>query len=288
MSLGIVTAFIAMVCWGVGDFFIQKSARKIGDWQTLFLITFFGTVLLLPFVWNDLGNFWEGINSTFFILMGAGALLFVAALLEFEALKEGKISVIEPTWSMEIPTAAILASVVLREVLGINQIIFMAFLILGLVLVSYRGGKLDKKFFLEKGVPISILAALLMGATNFFVGWGARETNPLVISFVISLFSLIGSSIFILIKGKMKETFKHVVSYPKTIIPMMILDNIAWIAFAIAMTVAPIGITVAISESYIIIAVLLGIFIGKEKLLKHQYIGLILALIAAIALSITI
>ncbi|MDQ5952816.1 MAG: hypothetical protein QG551_44 [Patescibacteria group bacterium] len=288
MSLGIITAFIAMICWGVGDFFIQKSARKIGDWQTLFLITLFGTVLLLPFVWTDLANFWEGINKTFFILMTAGGFLFVAALLEFEALKEGKISVIEPTWSMEIPTAAILASLVLREVLGLNQIIFMVALILGLVLVSYRGGKLDRKFFLEKGVPVSILAALLMGGTNFFVGWGARETNPLVINFVISLFSLIGSSIFILIQGKMKETFKHVISYPKIVIPMMVLDNAAWIAFAIAMTVAPIGITVAISESYIIIAVLLGIFIGKEKLLKHQYVGLVIALLAAIALSITI
>lgn len=288
MSTGIIAALVAMVCWGVGDFFIQKSARKIGDWQTLFLITLLGTFVLLPFVWGDIPTLFRGLDKTFFILMGAAGLLFIAALLEFEALKEGKISVIEPTWSMEIPTAAILASLVLGEAINGSQIMFVVILIFGLILVSYKGGKLSKNFFLEKGVPISILAALLMGGTNFFVGWGARETNPLVINFVISLFSLIGSFIFILFKGKVKETFKHLIEYPKTIVPMMVLDNIAWIAFALAMTLAPIGITVAISESYIIIAVLLGIFIGKEKLLRYQYVGLLLAVAGAIALSITI
>ena len=54
---------------------------------------------------------------------------------------------------------------------------------------------------------------------------------------------------------------------------MCILDNIAWIAFAWAMTLAPIGIVVALSESYIIIAVLLGMFVNREFLRKHQKIG---------------
>lgn len=288
MSTGILMALVAMVSWGIGDFFIQKSTRKIGDWQTLFLISLLGVLVLLPFVWHELPTFVRSFDRTFFILLTAGGFLFVAALLEFEALKEGKLSVIEPTWSMEIPTAAILASLVLGEAINGGQTFFVIILIFGLILVSYKGGKLSKNFFLEKGVPISILAALLMGGTNFFVGWGARETNPLVISFVISLFSLLGSFLFILLKRKVGETYKHLVKYPKTIIPMMVLDNIAWIAFAVAMTLAPIGITVAISESYIIIAVLLGIFIGKEKLFRYQYIGLLLAVASAIALSLTI
>jgi hypothetical protein len=37
LGIGVGFAFIAMLCWGVGDFLIQKSARKLGDWETLFV-----------------------------------------------------------------------------------------------------------------------------------------------------------------------------------------------------------------------------------------------------------
>lgn len=287
MELGIIAALVAMVCWGFGDFLIQRSTRKIGDWQTLFLITLAGTIGLLPFVAADLPALFDAIDRTMWILLSAGVLLFVAALLEFEALKEGKISVIEPTWSLEIPAAAILAALILSESLTGMQTVAIIGLIAGLILVSYKSGTLRKRFFFEKGVRISILAALLMGAANFFVGWGARETDPLIINFVISAISLIGSGIFLIAKDKIGATFRHLVAYPKTIVPMMLLDNIAWIAFAYGMALAPIGITVALSESYIVIAVLLGIFVNREKLEQHQYVGLVVAVGAAIVLAIT-
>lgn len=284
MSLGILAAIIAMLCWGFGDFLIQRSTRKIGDWETLFLITLLGTIGLLPFVWKDFPNFFQNLGPIVWILGVAGILLFVAALLEFEALKEGKISVIEPTWSLEIPAAAIFAAFILKESLSPEQIILIATLIIGLFFVSYRGA-LTKKFFLEKGVTISVVAAITMGAANFFVGWGARETDSLMINFVISFVSLVGSFIFLLFKGRINKTFSDLTKYPKTLLPMMVLDNSAWIAFAFAMTLAPIGITVALSESYIIIAVILGIFINKEKLSRRQLAGLLVALTSAILLA---
>jgi drug/metabolite transporter (DMT)-like permease len=49
ISIGIGMAFIAMLCWGVGDFLIQKSTRKLGNVETLFLITFFGAIVLFTF-----------------------------------------------------------------------------------------------------------------------------------------------------------------------------------------------------------------------------------------------
>lgn len=288
MSLGIIAALIAMLSWGFGDFLIQRSTRKIGDFETLFLITLFAVIILIPFVRNDLINLLSVFNRTSWILLSGGILLFIAALLEFEALKKGKISVIEPTWSLEIPTAVILSTLVLNESLTKFQIILIIGLITGLILVSYRNGTITKRFLLEKGVRISILAAIIMGATNFFVGWGARETDPLLVNFVISFISFIGSGVFLIYKKKLGGAFKHLIHYPKIVIPMMVLDNLAWIAFAYGMVLAPIGITVALSESYIIIAVLLGIFVGREKLEGHQYFGLVIATLSAIALALSI
>jgi uncharacterized membrane protein len=284
MSMGIIAAFVAMAAWGIGDFFIQRSTRKIGDWETLFLITFFGCLVLLPFVYKDIPTVLSLGTKNILILVVAGIALFVAALLEFEGLKEGKISVIEPTWSLEIPTAVLLSALVINERLAFSHILLIITLIVGLFLVSYKG-TISKKLFFEKGVKISILAALIMGSANFFVGLGARQTDPLMINFIISLFSCVGSFIFLAARGSIAIPFRHLYNYSSMAAPMIVLDNIAWVAFALAMTQAPIGITVALSESYIVIAVILGIFVNKEGLTKRQYAGLCIAILSAIVLG---
>lgn len=285
-GLGILFAIIAMLSWGVGDFLIQRSTRKIGDWETLFIICLFGVVILLPFVWNKLETVLSLPFETLLVLAVACVLLFGAALLEFEALKRGKISVVEPVWSLEIPSSAFLAFILLGEILTSVQIFLIIMLIIGLFLVSYKGELLGKKFFLEKGVILSMTSAVVMGGANFFVGWGGRETDPLVINFLISLFSMLGALIFILVRGSMRKTISDVVKSPKMLLSMAFLDNLAWVAFAFAMSMAPIGISVALSESYIILAVLLGLFIAREKLQNHQKKGLVIALLSAIVLGV--
>jgi drug/metabolite transporter (DMT)-like permease len=282
-SLGIIFAIVAMLCWGFGDFLIQKSLRKIGNFETLFIIAGFGCLILLPFVWNDFSLLLlPGAGKI--VLVGAGIALFIAALLEFEALRLGKLSVIEPTWSLEIPSAVLFAYLILGERLEVIQLVTIGVLIVGLFLVSYRGTAFSKKFFLEKGVTISIIAAICMGMANFFVGWGARETDPLLVNFIISFFSMIGAGVVILFKGKFMQMIRDIKSSPKSLLIMSVFDNMAWIAFAFAMTLAPIGVAAALSESYIIIAVILGIFINKEKLERHQKFGLCVAVISAILL----
>src|SRR3989344_1304783 len=109
ISVGIGLAFVAMLCWGFGDFLIQRSTRKIGDWETLFFITAFGAVVLAPFVYKDIPSLFTEVSRTTYILLGASVILLIAALLDFEALKKGKLAVVEPIWSSEVPVAALLS-----------------------------------------------------------------------------------------------------------------------------------------------------------------------------------
>ncbi len=285
MSLGIIFALVAMLFWGFGDFLIQRSTRKFGSWETLFVISGFGAIVLLPFVWWKIPALFVAGNSAIPILILAGIALFIASILEFEALRRGKISVIEPTWSLEIPVSIVLALFILGEKLSLIQILVISSLVVGLFLVSYQGKVFSKKFFLERGVIISIISAIVMGAANVFVGWGARETDFLMIIFIVSLFAFAGSGLILGIRGKFGETFHNLRTYPKLLFTMSFLDNAAWVAFAFAMTLAPISIAVAFSESYILIAVILGLLVNKEKLQRHQSVGLVLAVLSAIILA---
>jgi len=54
------------------------------------------------------------------------------------------------------------------------------------------------------------------------------------------------------------------------------------------MTALPISIATTISESYVILAALLGYVIGKERLTSHQKTGAVVAIFSVIILSSTL
>lgn len=286
-SLGIIFAVCAMIFWGLGDFFIQKSVRKIGDLSSLFFITLFGAISLLPFVYDKLHLVFSSFSNFLLLLLGS-VILFFAAILDFEALKKGKLSVIEPLWSLEIVFASLLSFIILGELLAVNQITAILSLFIGLILVSLKDLNIIKRFFFERGVFLGILSASFMGVANFFMGWMARESDPLVAKWFFDVVLVILSLILILKRGEFKLLRKEYSKNKKTVWSMCIFDNIAWTAYSLSMALIPIAIATSLSESYIIIAVLLGVYVNKEKLKKHQVFGLVVALIAAIFLSSTI
>ena len=275
-----------MFCWGFGDFLIQKSTRKFGDWETLFLISIVGAILLLPFIYYDLPNVFAFQNNSFFVLLLASCILLGAALLDFEALKKGKLAVVEPLWSLEIPISTLLAFFIVHESISYGQGGLIALLVFGLILVSLRSYHLEKRVWLEKGTLLALLAAITMGSANFFVGIGARATNALMMNWFLSTFLAIISFSYLIYHKKFLKLFKDFRENKRSLVSMCILDNVAWIAFAFSMVLAPIAIAVALSESYIIIAVLLGMYVNKEFLRIHQKIGLVIAIISAIILAI--
>jgi len=57
------------------------------------------------------------------------------------------------------------------------------------------------------------------------------------------------------------------------------------IFFAASMSLIPIAIAVSISESYVALAAILGILVNKERLMKHQKIGLVISIASVILLS---
>ncbi len=284
IGLGIGLAFIAMLCWGFGDFLIQKNTRKLGDWETLFIITAFGFIVLLPFVWRSLPvllSTGDGLS----VLIIASVVLLAAALLEFEALRRGKLSVVEPIWSFEIPAAAVLAFFLLNERITVLQIVLSVALIFCLALVSFRGKRFSASFFIERGVIISFISAIVMGAANFFMGWGGRVTDPIMVNFFTDAVLMMFCGLYLAYHGRLGKVLSDVRHGYATILPMSIADKAAWLAYVASMTLIPIAVATALSESYIIIAVLLGIFVNKERLQRHQKIGLIGAIVAAVVLA---
>ena len=285
-TLGILFALGALVCWGVGDFLIQKSTRKAGSIASLFYICALASIFLLPFIKNDLINLFAN-RYNLALLLITGITAFFAGLFYFQALERGKISIVEPILSIELPITAGLGVIILNEHVNIYQAFFIILIFIGIVLAITKEKyhlHYHKRLF-EKGVMLAGIGAISMALFNILLDVSSHNTSPLFAVWFAHLVIAVFCLIYMLASGSLTNTLKDFRKYPKLIISTSVLDTAAWIFFAYSVTMIPIAIATAVSESYIALAVILGIFVNREKIKKHQLIGASMAIISAILLS---
>jgi len=286
--IGIIISFGAAMMWGIGDFFIQRSTRKVGDWETLFVLCAFGMIVLFPFVFQNLKILFDGSHvQDILITSASGLALFFAALLILQGMKVGKLSIIEPLYPLEIITAGIISYFILVEKLSVIEVILIAVLILCFILLSTQErGKLKlRNLFLEKGVLMVASGSILMGVADFFMGWGARVTDALTVNFMVNIIITIITLVYLIYNRRLFKLFSDIKEFPRLFLAMSVFDNAGWVLYAYAMSIAPIAIVTTITESSIIMAIFLGLIINKERLQRHQYIGIIGAVVCAVALG---
>ncbi|MFA4855433.1 MAG: DMT family transporter [archaeon] len=284
LELSVLAAFGAMLCWGFGDFFIQRSTRESGDIESLAFIGIIGAVLLLPFVFLELPLLFSIPNLIFLSFIGIVTL--VAALLNFQALKEGKLSVIEVIFEIELPVTVILGMYFFGEMLSTPQIAAILLILAGIALISLTA--LSKRHYLkrfEKGVFLAVIGAVAMAFLNFFMAAGSRIVSPVMAVWVPCVAFTIICLILIWKREGFPKFVKNAKKFKFDILGMGIFDTLAWLLFAIAVLEKELAITIGITESYPAIALLLGVFVNKEKIKPHQYLGALIALLASITLA---
>lgn len=284
--MGILFTLIALLAWGFGDFLLQRSTRKFGDWIVIFYVTALEAVVLFPFIYRDFTVLIQENASSIGVLLLASAVLLVAALLNLEGLREGKIAVIESIFALEVFVTATLGASVIGERLTLTQVILLIALVFGIVLVSLKSLHHVKQLRIERGVGYAVLGTIAMGGVNFLFGVGARETSPLMVNWFTSAVVAVVALGYLLIKKRGRELVADFRKNPVLALGVSIVDNIAWIAFAASAVFIPIAITTGISESYIVLAALLGFLINRERLKKHQWVGFAIAVASAIALAV--
>jgi len=283
--MGIMFAIFALISWGIGDFLIQRTTRKFGDWIALLYITAFASIVLLPFVYKDLTRIFT-FNSGLLLLLLHSVVLIFAALFDFEALRIGKLSVMEPIYALEVPVTAALATFVIKERLSNIQTVLVISLMIGIFLVATKSFNFLKHVTVERGVFYAVTATIAMGGVNFLFGVSARVTNPMTVNWFTSLFLAVVCLIYLLMNSKMSLVAEDFKKSKKLVLSVSFFDNFAWVAYAYSILFIPIAISVALSESYIALAALLGLIFNKEKLKSHQFAGMVLTIVSAVVLAV--
>ena len=284
-DLTVLFAFGALICWGVGDFFIQRCARKIGDLESLAYIGLIGVLGLLPFVAPEFHLLfsWRAAGS----LVVLGIVTFIAAILDFEALKKGKLAIVDLTFEFELPVTIALGVLFFGDSLSVFQIFFIGMVFAGMILIAAKEFR-HWKTKLEKGVLLAFAAAFFMGLVNYLTASSSRSISPLIaiwgawLVLTVMAFVMIGS------REGFRTFVKNGVRFRWIVLLMGIIDTAAWILYSHALFSNPLSITTSITESYPAIALLLGVYVNKEKISWHQYAGAGIALAASFLLSFTV
>lgn len=283
--LGVTFALIALFGWALGDFFIQKATRAMGWYKALFLIGIAGFVGLAPFAFQEL--------PTREMLLPLGILslvIFVYAWALFEALRVGKISVVESVVAIELPFTVSLAVFIGGETLTPFQGLLFLVVCAGIVLAATKqfGHFRRGRHWLEKGVLLAFFGAFLSALTNFYIGSFSHMMSPLVVIwFTHSTLALL-CGIYISVRGEWREFRKEVMKNKLVSMGTAAFDNAAWVGYAFATSMIPTSLVVTMTESYIALAAFLGWIFGHERMRWHQVAGALLAFLGVGLLSTTL
>jgi len=221
-----------MFCWGIGDFLIQRTVRKIGNVESLGYIGVIGTIFLLPFVLPELQLVFEPQNALFLFVLGV--VTFFIAVIDFEALKQGKLSVVIVVLAVEMPITILLGLVFFRENISFLQFFLIGIIFFGIILtsVSSFSKKLVKN--LEKGVLFAFVGAIGMAVVNFLTAAGSKTISPLMAIWVPWVVFTLISLAYLFQKKKLGQFVENGLKFKKLVLAMGVFDTLAWLFFSIA------------------------------------------------------
>lgn len=286
-------AFLAMIFWGVGDFLVQKTVRKIGNFETLIWINLMAGIGLLPFVAKNFEVIMTPKNLLALVAMGVIDFFFGVILLK--AYDKGKLSVVDVVMIAELPFTVMFGLVALQEKLSFLQVVLILFILVGIFIMT-RSPKgffervkdfiFGQRRYFEKGVALVLLAAILSSIYNFLITINSRNIDAFTAIWFPWVISLIMLVIYVRYKKGFGDFWRISMGSKKVIFWTGIIDTAAWVFYALALSHKELSVTTAITESYPAISIFLAVRFNKEKITKYQYFGASMALLGSILISI--
>ncbi len=284
LSVGIISGLIAMLCWGIGDFLLAVTVRKIGQLKAMFWGNIIGVVPILLIVIYFFNQLFITINE-FLILLGGGAIMLVATLSFYKAYEIGEVSVVTPIATSASLVTVLLAVLLLGEQLTFLNIISIIIISIGIVLVSTDFRKL-KHMHTVKGVKEAVITMILWGVHIFIIKILSGTMNLVN----ISVFSFLVINSYLMLYPLVKKVPIKLKELKKDRIYLIFIANsflflIAWVAFNYGIKHDLVSLVAPVSSLSPAITVILALIFYKEKLVLNQKLGILTVLIGLFLIS---
>lgn len=258
--------FFITILFGVGNVLLKKGFRNLTAWQTY---AFDAIFIAFP-LWMGYGILNGGDLSTVTALAVLNAFIITIVYgIYYYTLYIGQIGLTSSIVATYPIFTVILAFFILEEKLSLAATVGVFLSIFGVILISLPK---KVKITLEKWVLLSLFCAVAFGITSFTSKIALQSVNNATYLMLLAIGQVIVVSIWKLFNKEKFPPFKF-----KTIgvsALAIILLNIGNIFYYIALEKGFVSIVVPLSNTYVIITVILSIIWLKEKIYFRQIIGI--------------
>ncbi len=262
----------AALGWGLADLSAAVCGRRIGSFMTLALAQIAGLVLLLVF-WPLLQLQLHVTPTAVALLVANGVMSSVAYIALYRALELGPVALVSPIVAAYAAISVILAVTFMHESVRGMVLVGMLVTLAGVVLTSTDMKVLRSAgFSLEKGVRLALLAMLLFGLATFVVAHYSRTLQW----YAPVLFARVGNTASVLAVAWFFRLRVQARPEPRNILLAAAVgaaDVLGLIFYARGTQAGSVSVVSAASASFILIPVLGGLILFRERPALNQAIG---------------
>lgn len=272
MLTGILIAFIGMLSFGIGDSLFNILAKEYKErvivfWQYVFILLL--TIIFALFYLDELGKMQIDLHLLFPLFAGLCEVAGVSFLIK--SLQKESLGLSIAIASAYPLTMLFYSHFVFHENISFWQSIFVAGIIFGIFILSLNTLNIQRFSFNKnlKFAFVSFLSWSLLVILQKYSTYYYSDINTTIIMEMGAAIFVIGYSLFLRkkIAVKVKDDFKIFF-----LIALFLFFGI--LLFNISLQKAPAGIVTAIIGSSAMVSAIIGYVFYKERLLKHQYIGI--------------
>lgn len=276
MSVFILLSIMA-VTWSTGNIMVKKSFKNLTPWQ---IYAFDAVIIALP-LWIIYG-IWQGGNllAVTPVAFGSAFLISLVYALYYLAIYKGPLGLTTPIIATYPVFTVILALVLLHEQPGLVNIIGIIITITGIVLISLPE---KLKLRLEKWVLLSVLVSLGYGITGYTGKVAVSQVGNATYLMILAVTQVMA---VLLWKPFTKDRFP-VLNPQKMLLPFIgiLLLNIGNITYYMALERGLASVVVPLSNSYIVLLIILSMVILKEKIRFPQLFGILMVILGVVLVN---
>lgn len=277
-----VFALITLVLFGLKNFFEKLSAEK-GDIEVIMMIERVTALFIisLSFIFYIMksGESVLVLNKGVLVALLAAIFMVGGTFFLYLSLKKYSLALVSPVTSLAPLIPAGLGVILLGEKINAFWIAGLFLAVIAFFFFTYKSEK-----FKISGLPFLAMGAF--GLMSFSNKLAVGLISPFFATFLVFFFAIIFYLIFFIFKTKKKKIIINKEIITKSIAAGICL-GLGSVFFFTALSLGPVSRISFIVDLNIVLTVGLALFFLKEKLDFYRYIGIIVAVISIILLSLS-
>jgi len=273
---------VSMVGWGFGDFIAKRIVAPLGYYRLLLYIQLVGLAPLFLLA----AIFTPAVPSsprTIALILATGICSVSALFFFYKGLTVGKASIITPVASTSAIVAIALSFAILGETLSLPQIICIALVLAGILVVSMRG---NSERGSGEGVPYAVACMFSAGLNSILIKLVSMDIGEIgTLFFNRVLVTLILLMLLPFFGNPFSRDIQRKVPL-KTIVTAGLTEFAGFFGFIVGIGVGIVSIIAPISSASPAVTVVLAQVFLKERLIRIQKVAVVSVILGIALLSI--